>query len=173
MSHNTRVEIMSFTHFPRTKYGRDTSHSNLFLQILVAHRFFFACNSIDSDTMNSTSFRLRGLFVLALSRTIVPSLSFAIRPLKNQYYFPSTFCQLCKPSKMTTSSNDDDDQSVSTAATSLADEFLDQILDVAVDASKKAGDIILGNAGGANVSERKANSRDLLTLIDPLCEKVG
>ena len=74
---------------------------------------------------------------------------------------------------MTTSSNDDGDQSVSTAAGSLADEFLDQILDVAVDASKKAGDIILGNAGGANVSERKANSRDLLTLIDPLCEKVG
>lgn len=52
------------------------------------------------------------------------------------------------------------------------DPLLDQILQVAIDASKKAGDIILGNAGGAAVTERKANSRDLLTLIDPLCEKV-
>lgn len=50
-------------------------------------------------------------------------------------------------------------------------KILDQILNVAVEASKKAGDIILGNAGGAEVTERKANSRDLLTLIDPLCEK--
>ena len=51
-------------------------------------------------------------------------------------------------------------------------ELLDQILDVAIAASKKAGAIILGNAGGSEVTERKANSRDLLTLIDPLCEKV-
>ena len=51
-------------------------------------------------------------------------------------------------------------------------ELLDQILDVAIAASKKAGAIILGNAGGSEVTECKANSRDLLTLIDPLCEKV-
>ncbi|KAG7353791.1 inositol monophosphatase/fructose-1,6-bisphosphatase family protein [Nitzschia inconspicua] len=50
-------------------------------------------------------------------------------------------------------------------------ELLDQVLAVAKEASKKAGDIILGNAGGAVVTERKANNRDLLTLIDPLCEK--
>lgn len=50
--------------------------------------------------------------------------------------------------------------------------LLEQVLQVAILASKKAGDIILGNAGGAPVTERKANSRDLLTLIDPLCEKV-
>lgn len=49
---------------------------------------------------------------------------------------------------------------------------LQQVLDVAIDASKKAGEIILGNAGGAEVTKSKANSRDLLTLIDPLCEKV-
>lgn len=54
----------------------------------------------------------------------------------------------------------------------LDDALLDQVLEVAIDASKKAGDIIIGNAGGAEVTERKANSRDLLTLIDPLCEKV-
>ena len=53
------------------------------------------------------------------------------------------------------------------------DEALELLLSVAVDASKKAGDIILGNAGGAEVTELKANSRDLLTLIDPLCEKVS
>jgi myo-inositol-1(or 4)-monophosphatase len=48
---------------------------------------------------------------------------------------------------------------------------LDEVLQVAIDASKKAGDIILGNAGGAEVMKSKANSRDLLTMIDPLCEK--
>jgi hypothetical protein len=65
---------------------------------------------------------------------------------------------------------DGDDVTISTIATT---EILHQILQVAIDASKKAGDIILGNAGGVEVTERKANSRDLLTLIDPLCEKVG
>jgi myo-inositol-1(or 4)-monophosphatase len=59
--------------------------------------------------------------------------------------------------------NDDDDEDDRL--------FLDKVLEVAVDAAKKAGDIIMGNAGGAEVTERKANSRDLLTLIDPLCEK--
>ena len=49
---------------------------------------------------------------------------------------------------------------------------LDKLLTVAIDASKQAGEIILGNAGGADVLKSKANSRDLLTLIDPLCEKV-
>jgi len=51
------------------------------------------------------------------------------------------------------------------------DETLTSLLDVAVRASKLAGEIILGNAGGADVLKSKANSRDLLTLIDPLCEK--
>jgi hypothetical protein len=50
-------------------------------------------------------------------------------------------------------------------------ETLEQVLQVAMDAGRKAGDIILGNAGGAQVVNRKANSRDLLTLIDPLCER--
>jgi myo-inositol-1(or 4)-monophosphatase len=60
----------------------------------------------------------------------------------------------------------------STSDTVLDDALLDQVLEVAMDASRKAGEIILGNAGGAEVTERKANSRDLLTLIDPLCEKI-
>ena len=63
--------------------------------------------------------------------------------------------------------------SMTTVAPDDDDALLEQILAVAMDASQKAGDIILGNAGGAEVTERKANSRDLLTLIDPLCEKVG
>lgn len=61
----------------------------------------------------------------------------------------------------------------STPLAASSDVDLEQVLDVAIAASKKAGEIILGNAGGAEVTERKANSRDLLTLIDPLCEKVG
>lgn len=53
----------------------------------------------------------------------------------------------------------------------LSLEELERLLQVAVEASKKAGDIIVGNAGGVKVEKTKANSRDLLTLIDPLCEK--
>jgi 3'-phosphoadenosine 5'-phosphosulfate (PAPS) 3'-phosphatase len=51
--------------------------------------------------------------------------------------------------------------------------FLDELLNVAVQAAKKAGSIIMGNnnADGAQVAAtNKANSRDLLTQIDPLCE---
>lgn len=68
----------------------------------------------------------------------------------------------------------DDDVSTSTTTTTTTTNaiLLNQILQVAIDASKKAGEIIRGNASGAEVTERKANSRDLLTLIDPLCEKV-
>jgi hypothetical protein len=49
---------------------------------------------------------------------------------------------------------------------------LDAILEVAIDASKKAGEIIIGNSGPTEVTKTKANSKDLLTLIDPLCEKI-
>ena len=60
--------------------------------------------------------------------------------------------------------------STSTSST-LDEKTLQEVLSVAIHASKKAGDIILDNAGGAEVTNRKANSRDLLTMIDPLCEK--
>eukprot|EP00804_Cyclotella_cryptica_P004089 CCRYP_020325-RA/>CCRYP_020325-RA protein AED:0.33 eAED:0.33 QI:0/-1/0/1/-1/1/1/0/65 len=63
---------------------------------------------------------------------------------------------------MTTATND----------STLTEDHLQALLGVAIAASKKAGEIILGNAGGAEVTERKANSRDLLTVVDPLCEKV-
>jgi myo-inositol-1(or 4)-monophosphatase len=67
--------------------------------------------------------------------------------------------------------------SSSNAAATILDAEIDQklledVLEVAVEASKKAGDIILGNSRGAEVTNRKANSRDLLTLVDPMCEKV-
>lgn len=63
-------------------------------------------------------------------------------------------------------------QPTASKGASVEQESLKQVLAVAIEASKKAGDIILGNAGGAEVTKSKANSRDLLTLIDPLCEKV-
>jgi hypothetical protein len=55
------------------------------------------------------------------------------------------------------------------------DEFLNEILDVAINAAILAGDIILENTrtGKTDVTKTKDSSRDLLTLIDPLCEKVG
>jgi hypothetical protein len=59
------------------------------------------------------------------------------------------------------------------ATNELDDQTLDKVLQVAVTASKKAGDIIQKNSGGADVVEKKSTSRDLLTLIDPQCEKVG
>jgi L-lysine 2,3-aminomutase len=52
------------------------------------------------------------------------------------------------------------------------DQILDEILQVAIVASKNAGDIIQKNSGGADVVEKKSTSRDLLTLVDPQCEKV-
>lgn len=68
--------------------------------------------------------------------------------------------------------NDNDVVSTTTSTAEITTVLLNQILQVAIDASKQAGEIILGHAGGAEVTERKANSRDLLTWIDPLCEKV-
>jgi myo-inositol-1(or 4)-monophosphatase len=52
------------------------------------------------------------------------------------------------------------------------EEELDKFLSVAIDASKKAGNIILDYKNGVEVSDIKANNRDLLTLVDPLCESV-
>lgn len=53
----------------------------------------------------------------------------------------------------------------------LTQSDLQAILTVATEAAKKAGEIIVSNAGGADVTKTKANPRDLLTMIDPLCEK--
>jgi len=70
-------------------------------------------------------------------------------------------------------------QSSSMSSTSLnsqslpTDETLSSLLQIAIKASKLAGEIILGNAHGADVLKTKDSTRDLLTLIDPLCEKVS
>ena len=53
------------------------------------------------------------------------------------------------------------------------DETLSSLQQIAIKASKLAGEIILGNADGADVLKTKDSTRDLLTLIDPLCEKVS
>ena len=52
------------------------------------------------------------------------------------------------------------------------EEELNQFLETAITAAKKAGEIISSNMGGTEVSKLKANPRDLLTEIDPLCEQV-
>jgi hypothetical protein len=95
--------------------------------------------------------------------------SFVVSP--SFYHSPSFSSSLIRPLvapiQMSASAS-----TTNTVQDGTDDALLDQILQVAIDASKKAGEIILGNAGGAEVTERKANSRDLLTLIDPLCEKV-
>jgi hypothetical protein len=51
--------------------------------------------------------------------------------------------------------------------------LLDDFLAVAVDAARKAGAIISSHHQGVAVVDHKANSRDLLTVVDPLCEKVS
>ena len=86
--------------------------------------------------------------------------------------FTATSHRTARSGTRMTASAPNDELASTASQDSLRDELLDQILEVAIEASKKAGDIILGNAGGAEITERKANSRDLLTLIDPLCEKV-
>jgi myo-inositol-1(or 4)-monophosphatase len=55
--------------------------------------------------------------------------------------------------------------------TDLTETELKSLLSVAASAAKKAGDIIASNSGGADVTKTKANPRDLLTMIDPLCEE--
>jgi hypothetical protein len=51
-----------------------------------------------------------------------------------------------------------------------SEEKINEILQVAIEASKAAGSIIKENANGSSVVEKKSTSRDLLTLIDPQCE---
>ena len=59
-------------------------------------------------------------------------------------------------------------------AEGLPDEsMMEEVLKVAIEAAKKAGEIMISNAGGVDVVEKKSTDRDLLTLIDPLCEKVS
>lgn len=53
-----------------------------------------------------------------------------------------------------------------------SEEILDLILSTAINAARKAGIIILENSKGAEVKKTKANSKDLLTLIDPMCEGI-
>lgn len=108
-----------------------------------------------------TIFLLSFLLVLACVQSFVAQTTQRKRSFAQSSVFtPHKMASSASTSKGASSALTDDDA------------LLDQILQVAIDASKKAGDIILGNAGGADVTKCKANSRDLLTLIDPLCEKV-
>jgi hypothetical protein len=91
--------------------------------------------------------------------------SFVTSPLAPIPRHPRTFFFLSSESISTESSSKEASMIFPTP------EVLKNVLCVAEEAAKKAGCIILGNAGGVEISDRKANSRDLLTLIDPLCEK--
>ena len=79
-------------------------------------------------------------------------------------------------SKTTISTTRQSSMSSTTALNSQSlptDETLSSLQQIAIKASKLAGEIILGNADGADVLKTKDSTRDLLTLIDPLCEKVS
>eukprot|EP00929_Paragymnodinium_shiwhaense_P073909 TRINITY_DN37780_c0_g1_i1.p1 TRINITY_DN37780_c0_g1~~TRINITY_DN37780_c0_g1_i1.p1 ORF type:complete len:344 (+),score=64.91 TRINITY_DN37780_c0_g1_i1:28-1032(+) len=58
-----------------------------------------------------------------------------------------------------------------TAAAAPTSAELEAIREVAERAAKRAGELILQYRGGAEVTQRKANARDLLTEVDPLCEE--
>lgn len=91
---------------------------------------------------------------------------------------------------MTAKNNDEDDNSTATVVEQKKQQrqqerssslsmaaSRDEILRIAIKAAKKAGNIITlegGGEGGAGVevARLKANDRDLLTLVDPLCEKI-
>jgi len=108
---------------------------------------------------------------------MIPSKKFATTGILSVTFFvlPSiveSFASLSIPSVTTGTGRSAVTTTCTMTAATINDEILDKLLKVAIDASKQAGDIIIGNAGGAEVTERKANTRDLLTLIDPLCEKV-
>ena len=123
-------------------------------------------NNYQRSFMNSISVIFALLTGLFSSYGIVVCDSFVIMKA-------SAVCAPITALSVTNQMDDGDGDVTATPATStMTSVLLDRILQVAIDASKKAGDIILGYAGGAEVTERKANSRDLLTLIDPLCEQV-
>ena len=113
---------------------------------------------------------LRTFIVLLLAISTSSFVSRGIVERKRVVWPLSTSTKVARPSSWSLTMTS---TTTSVNSETLDNKVLNQILRVAIDASKKAGDIIVGNAGGAEVTERKANSRDLLTLIDPLCEKVG
>jgi len=63
--------------------------------------------------------------------------------------------------------------SVMASSIDFDDVMLNSLLEVAIKAAVLAGDIIVENTktGKTDVTKTKDSSRDLLTLIDPLCEK--
>ena len=112
-------------------------------------------------------FRMPSIFVLVLLLLLLTGI-----PCGNSFVVVTNTGRGRVPHGSTSSSTftiDDDAAAAPGVAVVL---LLDEILQVAIDASKKAGAIILSHANGAAVTERKANYRDLLTLFDPICEQV-
>lgn len=112
------------------------------------------------------------IFILVGISLVSCGLSFIVKPSKSGVKIKSPQSQSeARFSTQLLKSSSNENSNMATA-TEVDDKALDHLLEVAMDASKKAGEIIIGNAGGAEITEKKANSRDLLTMIDPLCEKV-
>jgi hypothetical protein len=106
------------------------------------------------------------VFAILFLSVLSSGSAFVLKPSRDSYH--DSFACLDRQRTSTRMAT----QPTASEGTSVDQETLKQVLAVAIEASKKAGDIILGNAGGAEITKSKANSRDLLTLIDPLCEKV-
>lgn len=88
--------------------------------------------------------------------------------LINLLFIPSSFPFVPIPSTASKRSLNSNMSNKNIAVPS--EETLSLILATAEEAARKAGNIILANSQGAEVTKTKANSKDLLTLIDPMCE---
>ena len=102
---------------------------------------------------------LRPYSALFLNILLISVSGFITTPNRHHFFSAST-------SKMNRESN------IRASNIDLTEPELKSILSAAVSAAKKAGDIIVSHSGGADVTKTKANPRDLLTLIDPLCEEI-
>jgi len=99
------------------------------------------------------------LVVLSLILLVRPSESFILGTPKHKHWLQRA------------SKNEQNSRSgLSANGEPYDDVMLDKLLEVALAASRKAVAIIAKNAQGAKVQETKSTSRDLLTLIDPMCE---
>lgn len=98
------------------------------------------------------------VFLLTLNSQLLNAACFAVLPEQWRSSVPTKLS--ASPSSTTSSSSSSDEETT-----------LKEILQVAMKASAKAAAIIAENSSGSAVVELKSTNRDLLTLIDPLCEQ--
>jgi len=130
--------------------------------ILTSEAFVVRTNPTTSNTTPSRStFPSFQTFTFTSSSSTNTSGSSSTRTIINTIFTQNS--NVC--TKMSNSDNNSDNM-----MSLPPKEKLDHLLQIATSASKAAGQIILSNMGGTEVSKLKANPRDLLTEIDPLCE---